>query len=464
MRTESDTIVSIATPVSNSGIGIIRMSGDDTFSIIASVFHPFKKDVDVNNLEHQRIYYGTVREDGQIIDECIMLVMKGPNSYTREDVAEIDCHGGVHVIYRILDLLIKKGARPAEPGEFTKRAFLNGRIDISQAEAVMDLIESKNESARKNSIMLLQGKLSEEIKELRSEIVYQIAYIESALDDPDYYDLTGYPEELAQKNRSWMEKIRKMTESFRDGRLIREGISTCIVGKPNVGKSSFLNYLLGNERAIVSEIAGTTRDTLEETVTVEGITLNIIDTAGIRETADIVEKIGVDRARKETEKADLIFFVADQSVPLSEEDKDILEMIRKKKKIILMNKSDLDHRSLLDEKDIRPYILPGDPVIPISAKYGDGMEILMNEIKNIMFSGQIDVNSDIVITNERHKNALDQALNALSCLEKSIEDLMPEDFFTIDMTNAYEHLGLVIGESLGEDIIDEIFSRFCTGK
>lgn len=462
MIREFDTICAIATPVSNAGIGIIRISGKESLRILGEIFEPYDKKKDPHHLESHRIYYGNIREEDQVLDECIVLVMKGPHSYTKEDVVEIDCHGGAVVIQSILRLVYKKGARPAEPGEFTKRAFLNGRIDLSQAEAVMDLIEAKNESARKNSLSQLKGKLSENISELRSEILYQIAYIESALDDPEHISLDGYGENLLQIVDKWIRQVQELIDSYDDGRIVQEGIRTCIVGKPNAGKSSFLNVLLGEERAIVTDVAGTTRDTLEETVTISGITLRIIDTAGIHDTEDHVEKIGVQKAKKEIEQADLILYIIDSSQGISKEDYDILEQIKGRKKIILLNKTDINEE--FDRKIIEEYIEKEDPLISISAKYNKGIDNFINELKNMMFHGRIDSDQEVMITSERHKNDLEECLTSLKCVKSSIEDDMPEDFFTIDLTNAYEYLGYIIGESLEDDLVNEIFKRFCTGK
>lgn len=458
---EFDTIAAISTAVSNAGIGIVRISGEDAIDILGKVFLPYNKKK-VNELESHHIYYGNIIDEEEIIDECIVLMMKAPHSYTREDVVEIDCHGGISVVYRILNLVISHGARPAQPGEFTRRAFLNGRIDLSQAEAVMDLIDSKNEIARKNSVSQLKGQLSDEIKNIRNEIIYEIAYIESALDDPEHFSLEGYPEDLRDKASKWERIINNMISSYDNGRLISEGIRTCIVGKPNAGKSSILNALLGEERAIVTEIAGTTRDTLEEILTIDGITLNIIDTAGIRDTEDTVEKIGVKKARQEIENADLILFVIDTSRSLTKEDKDIFHHIAGKKKIILMNKSDME--SVISENDIKGYLEEDDRLVLISAKYHIGIEEFISELKNLMFHGKIDMNNEIFITNARHKNLLSDSYESIKCLLNSIDDLMPEDFFTIDMMNAYEKLGLIIGEEVEDDLVEEIFSRFCVGK
>ncbi len=462
MIREYDTIAAIATPVSNQGIGVIRISGEKSMDIISKIFVPYNKKVNVQTLETHRIYYGNIVDGAEIIDECIVLIMKGPHSYTKEDVVEIDCHGGVQVMGAVLKLVMKQGARPAEPGEFTKRAFLNGRIDLSQAEAVMDLIDSKNESARKNSMAQLKGNLSEQISALRGEIIYQTAYIESALDDPEHISLDGYSEELLTHVDNWINKVQKMSDTYDNGRIISEGIRTCIVGKPNAGKSSLLNALLGEERAIVTDVAGTTRDTLEETINIDGITLRMVDTAGIRDTDDQVEKIGVQKARKEIDQADLILYIADTTAGLDEEDQDILRQIKGRRKIVLLNKNDMT--TDFDSSILKEYLQEEDPVISISAKYHQGIDIFINELKNMMFHGKLDSDQEIMITNERHKNALEECLNSLQCVKGSIQDGMPEDFFTIDLTNAYESLGYIIGESLEDDLVNEIFSRFCTGK
>lgn len=464
MINEFDTIAAIATAVSNAGIGIVRISGEDALGILEKIFEPYNKKKEVASLKSHHVYYGNIKDGDTVIDECIVIIMKAPHSYTREDVVEIDCHGGVSVVYRVLHLVLKAGARPAEPGEFTKRAFLNGRIDLSQAEAVMDLIESRNELARKNSVSQLKGSLSSKIKKIREEVLYQVAYIESALDDPEHISLDGYKDTLLPMIIRWADETKKMLDSYDDGRYIAEGIRTCIVGKPNAGKSSFLNALLGEERAIVTEIAGTTRDTLEESVTIDGITLNIIDTAGIRDTDDTVEKIGVEKARKEMENADIVLFVADTSVPLAKEDFDILELIREKKKMFLLNKSDMQENAAKDFSKIKDYAREDEPIIAISARYHQGMDTFITELKKLMFHGKIDANHEMYITNARHKSALDEAFASFLCVKESIQNGMPEDFFTIDLMNAYEKLGLITGDAVEEDLVNEIFSRFCTGK
>lgn len=465
MYNDYDTIASVATAVSHGGISVIRISGKEAFSIIDRIFRPVDPNVDMKNPESYRMYYGNIVDGREVIDECIVLIMKGPHSYTRENVVEIDCHAGLTVVSDILQLVLKSGARPAEPGEFTKRAFLNGRIDLSQAEAVMDLISSRNESSRKNAMHQLKGGLSEKIKKIRSEILYEIAFMESAMDDPEHYDLEGYPEKLRIKNENWIRETGEMADSFDDGRRMSEGIRTCIVGKPNAGKSSLLNALMGEDRAIVTEIPGTTRDTLEEQINIGGITLSIVDTAGIRNTSDLVEKIGVDRARKEIEKAELILFVIDSVEGITEEDLQIANLVRDKRKIILVNKSDLvQKKEFIGEDILHEYMGEEDAIVSISAKYREGMGNFNTVLKNMFFHGKIDVNQDVIITNERHKKQLSQAHESLVCTRNSIDLGLPEDFYTIDLMNAYESLGLIIGEAVEEDLVNEIFSKFCTGK
>ena len=459
------TIAAISTAMSASGIGIIRISGENAMDVISRIYRSKGGKKKIKEVPTHTIHYGYIYDGEELIDEVLVMIMHAPRTFTGEDTVEIDCHGGVYAMQRVLDTVLKNGAEIAEPGVFTKRAFPNGRMDLSQAEAVMDLIDSKNEMARKNSMTQLKGGLSDKIKQLREEIIYQIAFIESALDDPEHYSLDGFPEKLLEEDKKWITIAKEMLDSYDNGRIIAEGIRTCIVGKPNAGKSSFLNALLGEERAIVTDIAGTTRDTLEESVTIDGITLNIVDTAGIRDTEDKVESIGVDRAKKEIESADLILFLMDTSVQISEEDIEILQRIRDKKKIILLNKSDkATEESGFEQSALKEYISEETPVISISAKYGDGIDNFIMELKNMMFHGRIDVNQEVYITNARHKDALAKTYESLECVERSIEAGMPEDFFTIDLMNAYEKLGLIIGESVEEDLVNEIFSKFCTGK
>ena len=426
---KTDTIAAIATAMSSSGIGIVRISGEDAVSIAEQIFQ-MKNGKKLSEMPTHTIHYGHIHDGEEIIDEVMVLLMRGPKSYTREDTVEIDCHGGVYVMKRILETVIKYGARPAEPGEFTKRAFLSGRIDLSQAESVIDVIQAKNEFALKSSMKQLSGSVSEAIREVRGEVLHEIAFIESALDDPEHISLEGYPEKLKEIVEGVSEKIEKLLSTSENGRILKEGISTVIVGKPNAGKSSLLNTLVGEERAIVTDIAGTTRDVLEEQIQLNGILLNIIDTAGIRETEDVVEKIGVDKAKKYVEDADLIIYVVDTSTALDENDFEIMELLQERTAIV---------------EQI-------------------GIEELEEKIKELFFHGEVSFNDEVYITNIRHKTALQEALHSLHLVVQSISDGMPEDFYSIDLMNAYEELGSIIGEAVEDDLVEEIFSKFCMGK
>ena len=455
-----DTIAAIATGMTNSGIGIVRISGNEAFHIIDKIYQSKNGKKKISEMESHTVHYGYIVDGNQIIDEVMVLILKAPNTYTREDTIEIDCHGGVLVVQKILETVIKYGARPAEPGEFTKRAFLNGRIDLSQAESVMDVIQAKNDFALKTSMEQLKGSVLKVVKELREKIIYEIAYIESALDDPEHYDLTGYGEKLDSIINPIMNEIQKLLVTADNGKILKEGINTAIVGKPNAGKSSLLNSLVGKERAIVTDIAGTTRDILEEQINLNGISLNVIDTAGIRKTDDVVEKIGVDRAKESIKDADLVIYVVDSSRELSNEDDDIIELIKEKNTIILLNKMDLAPVVTKDEM----LKLSDKRVISISAKENKGIDELEETIKDMFFHGKIEMNDEVYITNVRHKTALKNAYNSLELVKKSIENQMPEDFYSIDLMNAYEELGTIIGESVEDDLVNEIFSKFCMGK
>ncbi len=457
MRT--DTIAAIATALSNSGIGIIRISGDEAFSVIKRIFRT-KSGKPVNTEESHRVHYGFIYDGEEKLDEVLVLIMKGPHSYTAEDTVEIDCHGGVWMMKRILETVIRNGARAAEPGEFTKRAFLNGRIDLSQAEAVADVIQAENDYALKSSVSQLGGSLSRKVKEIREKILYQIAFIESALDDPEHISLDGYGERLRDVLGPIEAELRRMVDSFENGRVMTEGVSTVIVGKPNAGKSSLMNVLLGEERAIVTDIAGTTRDTLEEKLSLGGITLKVVDTAGIRDTEDVVERMGVDRARKAAAGADLIIYVVDASRPLDENDREIMEFIRDKKAVVLLNKTDL-------QVVISPEWLAGEcgqKVIPISAKEETGIDALEEEIRRLFYHGEIRFNDQITITNVRQKAALEEGSASIRLVLQSIAEGLPEDFYSIDLMNAYERLGTIIGEAVEDDLVNEIFGKFCMGK
>lgn len=457
---KTDTIAAIATAMTNSGIGIIRISGERAIPIIKEIFRPRNAKKDMETVESYTAHYGFIEDQGEVIDECIVLVMRAPATYTKEDVVEIDSHGGVIVMRKILELVLRHGARPAEPGEFTKRAFLNGRIDLSQAEAVMDLISAKNEFAMESSLKQLRGSVKKKIEKLRKDIIHQVAFIESALDDPEHYSVDGYGEELLKVLRPVEKEVSRLIESSSDGKILKEGIKTAIVGKPNAGKSSLLNVMVGEERAIVTEIAGTTRDTLEESIYIHGIPLQIIDTAGIRDTEDIVEKIGVNKAKDAVDEADLVLYVIDGSKELDENDREIMELVQGKKVITLLNKSDLEKQILTSEIEQK---LNG-PVISISAKEETGIDEFYDALKEMFFEGQLEFNDEIYITNMRHKTALMNAKESLEQVVISIENQMPEDFYSIDLMNAYEELGFIIGESLEEDLVNEIFREFCMGK
>lgn len=457
---KTDTIAAIATAMSNSGIGIIRMSGDEALDVADRIFSPKTGSKKVSEMQSHTVHYGYIKDGAEVVDEVLLLVMRAPKTYTCEDVVEIDCHGGSLVMKKILETVLKYGARPAEPGEFTKRAFLNGRIDLSQAESVIDVINAKNDMALKSSVSQLQGMVSDKIRDIRSIILHELAFIESALDDPEHYSLDDYQDEISVKMKNALEQVSKLLLSADNGKMLKEGISTVLVGKPNAGKSSLLNILVGEERAIVTEIAGTTRDILEEQIQIGGIGLNIIDTAGIRDTNDIVEKIGVSKSKEYLDKADLVIYVADSSTPIDENDRSIIRLIQDKQAIILLNKSDLE--AVTTENMLKDLI--HKPIISISAKEKQGIKDLEDEIQNMFFAGKISFNDEIFITNVRHKNALAEAELSLKMVLQSISDGMPEDFFTIDMMSAYEELGSIIGESVDDDLVNEIFSKFCMGK
>ncbi len=460
---KTDTIAAIATAMTNSGIGIIRISGEDAFTVIDRIYQSKNGKKKLSEEKSHTVHYGYIVDDtkeNKIIDEVMVLIMRAPNTYTREDTVEIDCHGGVLVMQKILDTVVCHGARPAEPGEFTKRAFLNGRIDLTQAESVMDVISSKNEFALKSSISQLQGSLQKEIKELREKIIYEIAFIESALDDPEQINIDGYGQKLKTVAEECKERIEHLLDTADNGKILKEGIDTVIVGKPNAGKSSLMNVLLKKERAIVTDIAGTTRDVLEEQMNLNGITLNIIDTAGIRDTEDIVEKIGVDKAKDYLVNADLIIYVVDSSTPLDENDEKIMEMIKDRTALVLLNKSDLD--TVTTEEMIASHL--DQKIIKVSMKENQGVDELENAIKELFFHGKVELNDEVYITNARHKAALSNAKDSLNMVLDSIAMEMPEDFYSIDLMNTYEELGNILGESLGEDLVNEIFSKFCTGK
>ena len=467
MRTE--TIAAISTGMTNSGIGIVRISGNDAFSIADRIYKGKRK---ITESESHTIHYGHIMDGEETIDEVLVMVMKGPRTFTGEDTVEINCHGGTYVVKRVLETVLKHGARAAEPGEFTKRAFLNGKIDLSQAEAVIDVINSENEYALQSSISQLKGNIKNKITNIRNKIIYHTAFIESALDDPEHISIEGYSDTLKEEAETIISDLKELIRSADNGRVIKEGINTVIVGKPNAGKSSLLNVLSGHERAIVTDIEGTTRDILEEQIRLGDLSLNVVDTAGIRQTDDVIEKIGVDKAKEYAGNADLVIYVVDASRELDENDEKIIQLVREKKAIILLNKSDLD--TIVDEKTISDKLY-GDgsvtenkageiPVIPISAKEEKGIEKLEKKLKEMFMNGKVSFNDQIYISNVRQKNALADAEKSMEKVVDSINAGMPEDFYSIDLMDAYEALGSITGESVGEDLINEIFSKFCMGK
>lgn len=470
-----DTIAAISTGMSASGIGIVRISGGKAFDVINRIYHG--KD-QLSEAESHTIHYGFIKDEGEMIDQVLVSVMRSPRTFTGEDTVEINCHGGIFVVKKVLEIVLKSGARLAEPGEFTKRAFLNGRMDLSQAEAVIDVINSQNEYALKSSVGQLRGSIKNAVNKIREKIIYHTAFIESALDDPEHISIEGYGEKLDLVLTEVIQEMDKLIRSYDSGRIIKEGIQTVILGKPNVGKSSLLNILSGRERAIVTDIEGTTRDILEEQVQIHGLNLNVIDTAGIRDTSDRIEKIGVDKAKEYADLADLIIYVADASRELDENDIRIAELIYGKRCIILLNKSDLstviskeDVKNFLrnvffdvEKKDYVYYMVEQIPLIDISVKMEQGIQKFGSVLQKMFFEGTISSNEEIHITNLRQKEALTSAYASLKRVQESIRDQMPEDFYSIDLMDAYESLGSITGETIGEDLVNEIFSKFCMGK
>lgn len=452
---DSDTICAIATGMGQSAIGIIRISGEDAIEKADKIFRGKRK---LSELQSFTASFGGIYDGDKKLDEVIALVMRGPHTYTTEDTVELDCHGGPLVMKRVTELLIREGIRPAEPGEFTKRAFLGGRIDMTEAEAVMDVISAENDMALASSLEQLSGSLREKTVSLRDRILHETAFIESAIDDPENYSLDGYSEKLDDIIEGLSKEIETLISTSDEGRIIREGIRTAIVGRPNVGKSSIMNMLTGTDRAIVTDIEGTTRDTLEEYINLGGITLKLIDTAGIRDTEDVVEKIGVDRAIESMEAADLIMLVLDSSESLTDNDRELISRLRDKRYIVLINKSDLAQK--LDTAELGEL----QNVLYISAKSGQGLDEIRETIREMFFKNEIDFNNQLYITNARHKAALVRAAESLGHVRESIGAGVGEDFYTIDMMAAYESLGEIIGETLEDDLADKIFKDFCMGK
>ena len=459
---DTDTIAAIATAPGEAGIGIIRISGKNSVNVADKIFKSKRLD-SLKKSEQRKLNYGYIIDpkDGKKIDEVLVVYMKGPNTYTKEDVVEINCHGGIIPVRRILELVLENGARMAERGEFTKRAFLNGRIDLAQAEAVMDLISSKTDSSFDVSLNQLEGSLSKEVTEIRNILLAMLAHIEASIDFPeDDVEDMAYSQ-LEKQGVEVLNRINRLLDTANTGRILREGLKTVILGKPNVGKSSLMNAILRENRAIVTDIPGTTRDVIEEYVNIKGIPLKIVDTAGIRETEDIVEKIGVDRAKEFLNKSDLVIVVFDMSKELTKEDYDIIELVKDRKAIILLNKTDLPNR--IDEKSIQK-LLPSKRIISTSIIKGEGLEALENALRDMFFSNEIKISDDIIVSNVRHR---DQLLKAKENITDSIESIrmgIPVDCIEVDIKNCWENLGEITGDTVKEDIIDKIFSEFCIGK
>ncbi len=459
---KTDTIAAIATGLSDSGIGIIRVSGQEAIQIVDSIYWNANKKQILRNYPANTIHYGFIHEEDEIVDEVMVSVFHAPYSYTTEDIVEINCHGGIYLLRKVLMMVLDHGARLAEPGEFTKRAFLNGRIDLARAEAVMDMISAQNHFSLQSSIRQLRGDVSQCIRSLREKLIYEIAFIESALDDPEHISLDGYPEKLDEILQKMEEELHRLLVHSQNGSILKNGINTVILGKPNAGKSSLLNQLAGKERSIVTEIAGTTRDIIEETVRLGEVTLNMIDTAGIRDTEDKIEQIGVEKAIQYAEDADFIIYVVDSSVSIDDNDRRIIPILQNRNAVVLCNKSDLNQA--VSEDEIHSVIGEGIRIIHTSTKDGSGLEELEQTVEEMFFRGEVYRNDEIYMTNIRHREAMEEAYNSIGMVRSSIRMNMPEDFYAIDLMSAYRSLGLIIGEEVEDDLVNEIFSKFCMGK
>ncbi|GAA0127040.1 tRNA uridine-5-carboxymethylaminomethyl(34) synthesis GTPase MnmE [Clostridium sp. CTA-19] len=456
---EFDTIAAVATSIGEGGVSIIRVSGDKALNIVSKIFKG-KNNRKLNDIKTYTMRYGyIINSNDEHIDEVIVSYMKGPRSFTAEDVVEINCHGGVVATNRVMSEVLKVGARLAEPGEFTKRAFLNGRIDLSQAEAIIDIINAKTELSMKSALMQSEGGISKEINTLRNELLQSIAHIEATVDYPED-DLEEVTAEGAAKTlKKMLIKIDELLDSADEGKILREGLNTVIVGKPNVGKSSLLNALTKENRAIVTDVPGTTRDVIEEYINISGVPIKIVDTAGIRETEDLVEKIGVERSKEKINQADLIILILDSSRELDEEDREIISYILDKKYIVLLNKLDLDGK--IKKEDLKEF--NSNYIFEISAKTGKNIDKVRESIKDLFFKGEVS-NDDVIITNTRHKEALFRAKENIQGAIETLENTFAIDLASIDIRNAWSDLGKITGSTLEEDIIDKIFSEFCLGK
>lgn len=455
-----DTIAAIATAPGEGGIGIIRISGERSLSVAEEIFRSMSGKL-IKDYKTRTLVYGNIVDGDKVIDEVLVAYMKGPNSYTAEDVIEINCHGGFISVKKILELILSKDVRLAEQGEFTKRAFLNGRIDLSQAEAIIDVIKAKTDMAHEVAQNQLEGSLSNKIKDLRMKVTEVLAHLEVAIDfsEEDVEEITY--QTLEEKARELKNEIKKLYDTAESGKILRDGLKTVIVGKPNVGKSSLLNSILGENRAIVTDIPGTTRDVIEEFVNIKGIPLKIVDTAGIRETEDVVEKIGVEKSKESFNSADLVIMVLDSSRQLSDEDLEILADLENKKTIVLLNKTDLEQK--IEEDKIRQYV-DNDSIIRISALKHEGIEEIHDKIESMVYKGSIKNTSSLVITNSRHKDALLRAYESINDAISAIEQNLPYDFIEVDFKNIWDYLGYINGDTVKEDLLDTIFSNFCIGK
>lgn len=457
-----DTIAAISTPIGEGGIGIVRISGRDSISIASKIFKsPSEKNL-VDQKSHT-IHYGKIidPENGKVVDEVLVMIMKAPKTYTKEDIVEINCHGGVVPLRKVLDIVLKSGARLADPGEFTKRAFLNGRIDLSQAEAVIDMIRAKTEIGLDIGINQLEGSLSKKVKQLNKQLLEVIASIEASIDFPEHDIEHITIQKVNEKIKKVLNEIHKLLVTADTGKIFKEGLKTIIVGKPNVGKSSLLNALLEENRAIVTDIPGTTRDIIEEYINIKGIPLKIIDTAGIRETEDKVEQIGVEKTKELFKQADLLLIVLDASDEFSKEDELLTKLVQGRKSIVLINKTDLPQK--LDEAVVRD-VFKNNRIIKISVKENLGLEKLKEEISDMFFEGEVKPNETTIITNIRHKDALRRAKQSLEKAEETINMGMPLDCVSIDVTEARNSLGEITGDTVSDDVLDQIFTQFCIGK
>ncbi|GAB6099663.1 tRNA uridine-5-carboxymethylaminomethyl(34) synthesis GTPase MnmE [Halanaerocella petrolearia] len=459
----ADTIAAISTAISEGGIGIVRISGPEAIEIADAVFKSIKGDKSLTEVDSYTAHYGHIidpKTEG-IVDEVISLVMKAPKTYTTEDIVEIDCHGGPVILKKILDLVLRQGARLADPGEFTKRAFLNGRVDLAQAEAVIDLIRSKTEANMEVALQQLEGGLSDKVNDIRQDLVALLAHLEATIDFPEDEIEDFESDELESRINGAIDKVDQLLQTSERGKILKEGIAATIVGRPNVGKSSLLNALVREKRAIVTEVPGTTRDVIEEVINIDGIPVRIIDTAGIREAEDQVERIGIEKSEEFLEKADLVLLVLDISRGISQEDRNLIAAIEDRDAVVIANKLDLDSGFDLEELE---ELVPNKPIVKTAAIDNQGIDKLEEVISDLVLAGEVQAEDQTLITNMRHKNALKRAKTGLLDVKETFEQGLPNDFLTIDLRGALEAIGEITGDTIGEDIIDQIFADFCLGK